>query len=395
LGAASSVTACIIGIGLLTLPKLFARAGWIGGACILGGVAVFLLQLVLFLARAVLAASAAGKPVTTYRGLADWSLGKSGGWILAIVMYVEYALFLSLLILSLSEQVTKIFVGLEKSPIVSVIISTAVVSPSCLVSNARLLGYFSVIGLTGTAMLSGLVIVKGFIEAKETRQTTSLFEFSAYPWALSVSNLCLVFAASGIVPTIMAGMKDPEKFPRVAKIVFAVTTAFYLTIACSGYSGWGVGVDAVNPVTSLPGTLLEKLQDGSWSHVPTMVAMVLLTIPNYAISALVLNNGLDELISKRYLHVPVRMAVLVAEAVVAYLFNESLGALLDIISACTCVILVWVFPVLIHWALRYKNGKATTFDHVFTATSLVVGAVIIVVGTQAAFDAFIKNVLKV
>jgi amino acid permease len=387
LGAAASVMACIIGIGLITLPTLFARAGWIGGTCILAGLAAFLLLLCLLLAQSVLASSSdsrSHKPLTTYRAVAEWALGRLGGWTLAVVMYVEYTLFLSLLILILSDEVRRIcFNSAIEDHLLSVSIATCVMLPFSLVSKAKILEYFSILGLLGTSLLSGLVVVKGVMEAQSSvvRADTVMFApFDAMSWALSASNICLVYAASGIVPTIMGGMRDPYKFPKVAKLVFTLSTVFYLAIGYAGYAAWGSAIASQD--------LLELLKDGSWSDIPTTVSLVMISIPQYAITALVLNNGMDEIIPRRSLHIPVRVSLVFAEACLAYYVNTNLSGLLNVISSCTCVILVVLFPVLIYWYLKQKTGKARLLHHVFTGVSVLFGMIIIVVGTQAALASF-------
>ena len=378
LGAAASVMACIVGIGLITLPTLFARAGWVGGSAILLGFACFLLLLVLRLSHAVLASGAGeGKVRDSLRSIATWSLGRFGGIALAACMYLEYTLFLSLLVLVLALEVkSKIFAASSLTLLEAVCISAAVFSPFCLVSNSRVLGYLSVFGLMGTTILSGLVIVKGALKAQsDPPGDTTLFRFELEDWCLSAANVCLIYAASGIVPTIIGGMRQPSKFGKAATLVFIMSTIFYLAIGLAGYAGWGALVGSQD--------LLKLLQDGSWSDIPTTVSLVLICVPQYAITALVLNNGIDEAIPYKALHVPVRLSLLFLQALIAY-GVDNLGGLLDVISAFTNVILVILFPVAIYWNLKRRSGKLRLTDHLFAFISSAVGVVIIVAGGSNA-----------
>ena len=380
IGAASSVMAFIIGIGLITLPKLFARAGWIGGASILIGFACFLLFLVLKLSHAVLASgSREGKVKDSLRSIAIWSLGDVGGWALAACMYVEYTLFLSLLVLVLSLEIkNKILIASSLTLLQAVTIASAVFSPFCLVSNSKMLGYFSIFGLMGTIILSGLVISKGAMKAQvDPPGDTSLFRFDLEEWCLSAANVCLIYAASGIVPTIIGGMRQPSKFGKAATLVFILSTIFYLAIGMSGYAGWGSIV--------VQEDLLALLQDGSWSDIPTTVSLVLICIPQYAITALVINNGIDEAVPYKALHIPMRLTLLFLQALIAY-GVDNLSGLLDVISAFTNVILVILFPVAIYWNLKRRSGKLRLTDHVFAVVSLGLGMVIIVSGGTNAIN---------
>lgn len=56
---------------------------------------------------------------------------------------------------------------------------------------------------------------------------------------LAFSDYMNSYTVAPVVPTIIAGMREPENFPRVSCIALSVITLFFGTIGFAGYAGWG------------------------------------------------------------------------------------------------------------------------------------------------------------
>ena len=428
-----SGVACIVGIGVITLPVLYAKTGWLGGTLILSLTGIYLFwgcELIFDSIAAVPLPS--GRPTASYQDLSTRAFGKMGGGLVGAALYAEYALFLSVLILMLSDKLSNL-TGLSQTACVWII--AAVLAPLTLMRSTASFKWVSFSGVLGSGLLCVLITIRGFTETGFPGDRV-YFKFPGFfPLCVSLANIVLVFALGGLVPSIVEGMRQPNDFKKSLKIIFAISWFIYLLIGVAGYAGWG------EEVLSDKFNLLKTIGTGSavW-QAAVSIAVLLIGLPQFAITALVVNQAVDMavlfLINKRREHsnqskpivigktthedvtpkvlagspkavvqtepIPQtyeNVARLMTLAFLAFIADtvSVLDLLIDIISSVTCVLVVAIIPVLIHWKLVARKGvpfhEPTSYHRLSIVVGCVaVGTVVMVAGTtQTVIDLINKE----
>ena len=377
IGTVATVLTFIVGIGIVTLPLVFARMGWIGGCLIMGLLPCCLTWLAIEFYRAIETVRMAdGRPLPSFPDIAHAAFGWKGRLFTAVTLYGEYALFLSVMMLTLAKEVLKYDETMSKN--VAVVIVAGGLSPLAFIQSAALASRLSIVGVVGIVILCALLLVTSISEATQKHSSTreyDLVRFDPFQLGVSVANVMLVFSASGVIPTIVFGMKRPHKFPTVAKYVFSLATATYTTVGVSAYAAWGaIFIDGTVSV-------LELISEVDLTRkILLTVSLVLICLPQFGITAMVVNQGLDLLLVGDAAKTKRRVGRILLHSLQAsiVLMFDRIEDFLNIISSFTNVIIVVILPAAICWKLRGTR--------LFSLVSIIFGLTVMAFGSYFAID---------
>jgi amino acid permease len=378
-GTVGMILACIVGIGMVTLPSVFARAGWVGGILIMVLLPIFLTYMAINFFRVIeKVVGPDGRPPASFPDVVQAAFGVKGRYLTALTLYSDYTLFLSLLMLTLSQELQKYIVLTDTK---SLVIVAVLLSPCGFVRSSSIASKMSIIGMIGVVMLCGLLLVTGIEQARQDipGRQHDWFRFDAFQLGVSVANVMLVFAASGIIPTIVQDMQTPTNFPKVAVYVFALGAAIYITVGVLAYAAWG------NVFIAGATSVLTKISEVDEARkVLLTVSLVLVCLPQFAITAMVVNQGVDILVgpSATYKQFFGRILLHMLQAAIVLAF-DSIESLLAVISSFTNVILVVLLPAMLSWKLR-----GTKY---FSIASCLFGLTVMAFGSTFAIDSYIKQ----
>jgi hypothetical protein len=298
----------------------------------------------------------------------------------ALVLYGEYALFLSLLMLTLTDELCKYWTSVDRN--VAVLVVATGLLPCAFVRSPGVASKLSLVGMVGVVMLCGTLLVAAVDQLQQDvpQRKYDLVRFNAFELGVSIANVMLVFAASGIIPTIVHDMKQPDSFPKVAKYVFSIGASIYIIVGVLAYAAWG------NVFLDTGTSVLDKISEmDETKKIMLTISLVLVCLPQFSITAMVVNQGIDILVGPeaKYKQIAGRVLVHALQAAVVLGF-KSIIDLLAVISSFTNVILVVILPAALSWKLRATRN--------FGLASIIFGLVVMAFGSTSAIGSYIDTV---
>ena len=168
----------------------------------------------------------------------------------------------------------------------------------------------------------------------------------------------------------------------MALYVFSLGAAIYTTVGVLAYAAWGdVFIESEHSV-------LEKISAVDRPRKILLTgSLVLVCFPQFAITAMVVNQGLDILVGKDayYMQLIGRIFLHCVQAVIVLAF-DSIVDLLGVISSFTNVILVVILPAILAWKLLDTKK--------FSIASIAFGLVVMAFGSTFAINSYINTLAK-
>lgn len=398
----------VMGVGVLSMPYVFSRAGLIAAPLILlvvvcsaytAHLLVWALQAQplwlpagdkgiardFFLERAC---EASRSNLYTWGSLVENAFGPRACIAANIFLALETWGYLLSYIVGASMNISQIF-GDEKSRHAAVLISTAfayvLASPRGalnVISNAVYLCCFVML------VLSGILLPEhaAWSELK-TCDAQGLF---------SVSGI-LVFspAAHAFFPDIQRRMRHPELFPLCLKGAYAVAAIFYLSVGLAGYLLFGSAVQP-SAIQNVGWTLdFQPLPRMHWLAVASAAGMAIRLLVMQAFVLPTLTSSLQGLLGNRdpAASPPGSLlpCVLAASAGVAAFFSAQVALLLNFLGGAICAHIAFTMPVLCYWKLSRQSRRLPWSEQLGLALLFLMGCCFSVMGTlsflwSGAFD---------
>ncbi|KAF4674678.1 hypothetical protein FOZ60_001166, partial [Perkinsus olseni] len=239
ISAVANITLTGIGVGILSLPRAIAEAGYAFGFALLifsGIVGMLYTQLL----RACM------KPDT--RSYEDIGMDAFGRWGVAAVAFGVNGALLGtccLLMLLLGQNSYKLYNGIAQE--YWVLIWAGILLPISWLPNMKHIGYISsTVGVASVVVLLLSLIYTGFARVADNN-TQHDAVYRPYPpsvlgLGMSFASMTLAFAVTCASTTVLHDMKYPAARRCVIYWGVSVIGLVYFLVSLSGYVGWGTSL---------------------------------------------------------------------------------------------------------------------------------------------------------
>ncbi|KAF4675319.1 hypothetical protein FOL47_007936 [Perkinsus chesapeaki] len=266
-----------IGVGILSLPRAIAQAGYAFGFILMvfsAVVGILYTQLL----RACM------KPET--RSYEDIGMDVFGRWgLFAVTFGVNGALIgtCCLLMLLLGQNSYKLYPGIAQP--YWILIWTCILLPVSWLPNMKHIGYISgTVGVASVICLLLVLIYAGFARDLNPEIHDDI-SYDPYPvtaigLGMSFASMTLAFAGTCASTTVLHDMKYPQARRRVVYWGLCIIAIVYFLVSLSGYIGWG------NSLLKFQNIIDAVTGSGSGHDVVSYISIcsiLLLSVTHYAV----------------------------------------------------------------------------------------------------------------
>ncbi|KAF4675318.1 hypothetical protein FOL47_007935 [Perkinsus chesapeaki] len=236
MSAVANIALTGIGVGMLSLPRAIAQAGYAFGFILMvfsAVVGILYTQLL----RACM------KPET--RSYEDIGMDVFGRWgLFAVTFGVNGALIgtCCLLMLLLGQNSYKLYPAIPQP--YWILIWTCILLPLSWLPNMKHIGYISgTVGVSSVICLLLVLIYAGFARALNPEIHDDIshdpYPVTAIGLGMSFASMTLAFAVTCASTTVLHDMKYPQARRRVVYWGLCIIAIVYFLVSLSGYIGWG------------------------------------------------------------------------------------------------------------------------------------------------------------
>lgn len=256
----------VIGAGIMALPQLPLRSGWVLSSLILVLVLLSSVESGLHMWRAFMA-SRGSFEMLTYGDLGREAWGPLGEILANLVIniflfgiYSAYAVLIGMQLGNISQQ------ALEKR--VWILILYPVFVALALTPNLSALSRLVPVGMLAACATAVFIVSKSLADASHWQTWDQEIHF-AWPQE-SLMSLGVVLATcigavafQPVVPAVLQDMGKPEKFPLAMLAAVVTCGCLYIAVMLCGYHGYGAFIreDIVQSMTHAPKDLQEAFED--------------------------------------------------------------------------------------------------------------------------------------
>ncbi|CAI5732330.1 unnamed protein product [Hyaloperonospora brassicae] len=229
-----SLFCCMCGVGTLSMPANFARAGPVLGALATVFMALANIYASVAMSKVLLLAPSS---VNTFSDLGEWCLGKTGRW-LSVVSQMGSCLLMPCVFLVLGGGLLDRLFPNAWSTTVWIILMTITVLPLALVPTLKEGAGAAFAGCMGTLIADGLGIA---IVAHGMRDHPSVPppELSLPQVAGAFGSLAMGFGAGIVLSDVQRQHSDPTRVPRVVVATMIFVMCILLVLGLVPYLGVG------------------------------------------------------------------------------------------------------------------------------------------------------------
>lgn len=410
----------LMGMGLLGLPFVFRKAGWVGGYLIFTVFAAMTWRTSVLIGRELNGdprpthffddspfktptvpgsslAARARKPIYSFPDIAREAFGNLGAVALASFLYFELFSCLAIFLVSLGDHMHALFPGLSTARhMVNIAIVLSI--PTALLRTPTLLSYLSAVGTVATITVVIAVIISavvfgdmcemeeqllGGLTVPDHGNYHTMWQSSGLPFAVGI--VAYAFSGHALVPSIFSSMEEPQKFEKMIDATFVIVFTCSLGVAVSGYYMFGEFVQ--DQVTI---SLEQSTGGGGGGLAMTILTwlMILTAFSKFSLSMFPLALGVEELFAP-YIHNQntmdafsvINKLVIIVLALLVGIYIPSFGFLCSLVGLICTMIVSVIFPAAAHLKLFGPQLSAGEkfIDYIF----ILCGTVSALVGTWA------------
>ncbi|KAG1695032.1 hypothetical protein DVH05_020962 [Phytophthora capsici] len=229
-----NIVCCFFGIGTLSMPSNFARAGPVYGTIAMLLMAFANIYATVALSKVMLVAPAS---VRTFTDVGAWVFGTPGRYAVMISQLLV-CLLLPCAFLVLGSTLLDVLFPDSFSQIFWIVFMAITVVPSCLIPTLRDAASVAFVGCLGTliADVVGVSILQWEMRDHPSIPTPDI---TLHQVLTTFGNLSLAYGASVVVPDLQRQHSEPTRMPRIILVSLGAGSAFFLAIAIAGYAAGG------------------------------------------------------------------------------------------------------------------------------------------------------------
>ncbi|RLN78589.1 hypothetical protein BBJ28_00001944 [Nothophytophthora sp. Chile5] len=280
---------CFCGIGTLSMPSNYARAGPIYATIALLLMAFANIYATVALSKVMFVAPPS---VKTFTDVGDWVFGRNGRY-LVMVSQLLVCLLLPCAFLVLGSTLLDVMFPDSFSQIFWIIFMAVTVIPVCLIPTLKEAASVALLGCVGTivADIVGVSVLQWEMRGHSTIPSPDV---TFHQVLTTFGNLSLAYGASVVIPDLQRQHSQPERMPRIIVASMGAGSAFFLAVAITGYVAGGCQlsgnllfsiVNTSDPTTaSALGFVADRgavLMAYLFMHVHIVIAFSTITMPAF------------------------------------------------------------------------------------------------------------------
>ncbi|CEG40056.1 amino acid auxin permease family [Plasmopara halstedii] len=229
-----NIFCCFCGIGSLSMPSNYARAGPIHGTIALLLMAFVNIYATIALSKVIYTAPSS---VKTFTDVGAWVLGSTGRYAVMISQMLV-CLLLPCAFLVLGSILLDVLFPNAFSQIFWMIFMAITVIPVCMIPTLKEAASIALVGCIGTitADVVGVMILEWEMQGHPSIPEPNI---SFHQVLMAFGNLALSYGAAVVLPDLQRQHPQPERMPRIIFISMTTGTVFFLAIAIAGYAAGG------------------------------------------------------------------------------------------------------------------------------------------------------------
>ncbi|KAF4143060.1 Transmembrane amino acid transporter protein [Phytophthora infestans] len=229
-----NIFCCFCGIGSLSMPSNYARAGPLYATIALLLMAFVNVYATVALSKVMLVAP---KSVKTFSDVGAWVFGTTGQYAVMISQLLV-CLLMPCAFLVLGSTLLDVLFPDSFSQIFWMVFMAVTVIPVCLIPTLKEASSVALMGCLSTVIAD---VVGVFILEWEMRGHPSIPkpDVSPHQVVTAFGNLALAYGAAVVIPDLQRQHSQPERMPRIIMVSMGIGTVFFLAIAIAGYAAGG------------------------------------------------------------------------------------------------------------------------------------------------------------
>jgi vesicular inhibitory amino acid transporter len=229
-----NIFCCFCGVGSLSMPSNYARAGPIYATIALLLMAFVNIYATIALSKVIFVAPPS---VKTFTDVGAWVFGTPGRYAV-MVSQLLVCLLLPCAFLVLGSTLLDVLFPDSFSQIFWMIFMAVTVIPVCMIPTLKEASSVALVGCLGTiiADVVGVSILQSEMSGHPSIPTPDL---SLHQVLTAFGNLALAYGAAVVIPDLQRQHSQPERMPRIILVSMGFGTVFFLAIAIAGYTAGG------------------------------------------------------------------------------------------------------------------------------------------------------------
>jgi len=306
----------LMGVGILSLPFVLKLAGWAGGmaivlafaactnytakllgCCLLGDASPYHLS---SLEETTQETTTRPQRIArvSFPEIADAAFSRSGGVVLATVVFFELFACLSIFLVQLGDHLHMLLPAFTAAQH-SCFMAAVLLIPTALLRTPRLLSYLSAVGTASTiCLVLSIAAASVYVYVHPTVMASgppsfSTASFEHLPMALGL--VAYAFSGHAIVPTVLSSLKHPKRdFRGVVDTAYVLVVGCCTLVAAAGY--WMFGDEGTtDQVTLSLAAAFQSAPNAARVFVQGLTALMVLTaFSKFTLTLFPLALGLEE-----------------------------------------------------------------------------------------------------
>jgi len=225
---------CVYGVGTLGMPGNFSRAGPALALVAMFFMAVANIYSSIVCSKVMLMAP---RTVKTFGDLGEWCMGKTGRWLI-VVSHTAVCILIPCLYLVLGGTFLPALFPGTFSDVTWIIFMAVSLAPICLIPTLKEGAGVAFAGCLGT-ILADVIGIAILLNGMSGHPSVPKPQISFDQVATTFGNLSLAYGAGIVIPALQRQHSEPERMPRVIMVTLVIISAFFITLASSGYTAIG------------------------------------------------------------------------------------------------------------------------------------------------------------
>ncbi|KAF4688984.1 hypothetical protein FOZ60_002154 [Perkinsus olseni] len=281
-----------VGVGVLALPNAVAFGGWIAAPLLLV-LSWALTHFQTCLLWKCLFMNPSRKQMQSYEEVGRACFGRVGQVAVAVCLYGGIFCICSLIMILLGSSLHNLAPSLSRS--LWIVISVALMLPFAWLPTFKRVGVVAALGVAATTVVAISVIIAGAREAAGPDDHEHVLGPQGIGGlGLAFTNFMNSFTCAPVAPGLIAEMKNPANFPRVAMWSFLIVTVVFGSIGFAGYAGWGIDMLKFDLIVD---AVASSAGEGDWVNYVVQISILIVSFSHLLVLFAPLGKASDRALS--------------------------------------------------------------------------------------------------
>ena len=344
-----------VGVGVLALPVAIAQSGYGIGILLLLVTWALTQSMMHLLFKCIQTARRSGNTnINSYSAIGDLAYGKIGKYAVAFSMYLGLSAICVILIQLTGMCLSQLTGTLTLTK--WTLIAALCILPLSLLPSLKEIGILSFIGVVAVLTVCVAVLVVAIAIDPNERGPVEATPVSFPGFAIGFLEFMNGFTVAPVIPSIILSMKNPDKYPRVAAIGFALIALVFAVIGFGGYMAFGKDVLGYGLITVGMAKKANAIGSSAYATV-CQVSIIIVCLAHFVVMFNPIAQLSDSSMSKI---LPTRSSglliagrifartMLVGLMLIPAVFIPHFGVIVDLVAATVVLPLQVMMPILFY-----------------------------------------------